>query len=495
MFSSLAKPAVVGNEINVSLGLAMLNLEAYLSEEAGARDMATDHGFVRLLDAKVERFTGGAIAQESFSHLVTIEKLPDISRAIASGEVSLDAAWKFRNTRKAIQFREKHRSIFNAVTKKYRGKILQYYGDGTLSIFSSAIDAVKCAIEMQLGFQEDPVIPIRIGIHRGPVTRITNDEPGQAHLRWSPDGTRLVFSVSESQSRLWRVSAEGGTRTPLTSDHDNVASPVVSPDGRQVAFLSDKFGARDVYVVAATGGPSRRLTTDPGGTAAAQWSPDGMYLVFESSRGGNSDLWIVPSAGGEPRQVTTHPARDVGPVWSPDGRSLAFLSTRDSGTSDVWVIAAEGGEARRLTREGATRPRWGPDGEDLVYLSSAGTDAQVQIWMVSVATGATARLTDGGYKAQAEFAPDGTAVAYQEHDGIGFDIYVTPAGGGAATRLTVDSGDDVSPRWSPDGSLIAFLSGTSGDRGLWVMPAARGDRTRVTVSEGQSSLASSAFCK
>ena len=60
VFSSLAKPAVVGSEIDVTLRLAMLNLEAYLAEEAGARDMATDHGFGRLLDAKVERFTGGA---------------------------------------------------------------------------------------------------------------------------------------------------------------------------------------------------------------------------------------------------------------------------------------------------------------------------------------------------------------------------------------------------------------------------------------------------
>ena len=59
-----------------------------------------------------------------------------------------------QNEQKAVQFREKHRSIFNATTQKYNGKILQYYGDGTLSIFSSAIDAVNCAIEMQRGFQK-----------------------------------------------------------------------------------------------------------------------------------------------------------------------------------------------------------------------------------------------------------------------------------------------------------------------------------------------------
>jgi len=79
-----------------------------------------------------------------------------------------------QNEQKAIQFRDKHRSIFNDTTQKHNGKILQYYGDGTLSVFDSAIDAVNCAIEMQRGFQEDPSIPVRIGIHTGDI--IYSDE-------------------------------------------------------------------------------------------------------------------------------------------------------------------------------------------------------------------------------------------------------------------------------------------------------------------------------
>jgi TolB-like protein/class 3 adenylate cyclase/cytochrome c-type biogenesis protein CcmH/NrfG len=73
------------------------------------------------------------------------------------------------NEKKAIQTREKHRQIFNSVTEKHNGRVLQYYGDGTLSIFDSAIDAVICGIEMQLDFQKDPFIPVRIGIHTGDI--------------------------------------------------------------------------------------------------------------------------------------------------------------------------------------------------------------------------------------------------------------------------------------------------------------------------------------
>jgi len=74
-----------------------------------------------------------------------------------------------QDEKKGIETRKRHREVFNQITGKYKGKILQYYGDGTLSIFGSAIDAVECGIEMQLEFQKDPIVPVRIGIHTGDV--------------------------------------------------------------------------------------------------------------------------------------------------------------------------------------------------------------------------------------------------------------------------------------------------------------------------------------
>ena len=76
---------------------------------------------------------------------------------------------------KAVGYRNRHREIFNAAIKRYNGRILQYYGDGTLSTFSSAIDAVRCGIEMQQAFQDDPQIPVRIGIHTGDII-FTDDD-------------------------------------------------------------------------------------------------------------------------------------------------------------------------------------------------------------------------------------------------------------------------------------------------------------------------------
>jgi TolB-like protein/class 3 adenylate cyclase/Tfp pilus assembly protein PilF len=74
-----------------------------------------------------------------------------------------------QDEQKALEFRDRHRKVFEEVTKKFRGRILQYYGDGTLSTFKSAIDAVKCGIELQLAFRLAPQIPVRVGIHSGDI--------------------------------------------------------------------------------------------------------------------------------------------------------------------------------------------------------------------------------------------------------------------------------------------------------------------------------------
>ncbi len=81
---------------------------------------------------------------------------------------------------KAIQFRAKHRSVFNKLTAKYRGRIINYYGDGTLSIFDSAVDAATCGYELQLEFLKDPMIPVRIGIHMGDVVITQEDIVGNS---------------------------------------------------------------------------------------------------------------------------------------------------------------------------------------------------------------------------------------------------------------------------------------------------------------------------
>jgi TolB-like protein/Tfp pilus assembly protein PilF len=85
-----------------------------------------------------------------------------------------------KNEAQAILLRNKHRKIIDKVTEKYNGELIQYYGDGTLTIFKSSVEAVRCGIEMQQEFQKDPIVPVRIGIHMGDILRTESDIIGNA---------------------------------------------------------------------------------------------------------------------------------------------------------------------------------------------------------------------------------------------------------------------------------------------------------------------------
>jgi len=115
---------------------------------------------------------------------------------------------------KAIDYRNRHREVFNAVTKKYHGKILQYYGDGTLSTFSSAIDAVRCGVEMQLEFRRETQIPVRIGIHTGDIIASKEDIIGDGvNVASRIESLAAVGSIFISEKVYDEVKNQSGIYT------------------------------------------------------------------------------------------------------------------------------------------------------------------------------------------------------------------------------------------------------------------------------------------
>lgn len=173
---------------------------------------------------------------------------------------------------------------------------------------------------------------------------------------WSPDGERIAFLSNRGGSHdLWIMDPDGSnlfrvievsSTTPLWAPE-----PVWSPDGQQIAFSSDRSGNYDVWVVSKDDAHSLNLTADnelPDWSPA--WSPDGKRIAFVSARTGNPNIWIADTDGSRLGNLTHRiDGMHFSPQWSPDGTKIAFVSEYKDSSSDVWVIDVDGANPGNLT--------------------------------------------------------------------------------------------------------------------------------------------------
>lgn len=302
-------------------------------------------------------------------------------------------------------------------------------------------------------------------------TSPTPDDADPAWVHTAPQGGAGVPPV---QPRLYRL-------TTFPGEHLN---PQWSPDGKKIAFRSDRDGKFQIYVMNADGSNLTRLTTTPGDNMVPNWSPDGTQLAFHSNRDGNWEIYVMDADGSNQRRLAANPAEDSHPVWSPDGRRLAFHSNRD-GDYDVYVMNADGTGVTALTRNQADDAwaAWSPDGRQIAFSSTAA--GSWDIWVMNADGSGLTNLTQGAAPfppgphpvsrslifnwalrrdpAQPAsnivptWSPDGSRIAFMSNrDGL-YDIYLMNADGTGPMDLTqTDLCPEVAPSWSPDGSKIAF---------------------------------------
>lgn len=252
---------------------------------------------------------------------------------------------------------------------------------------------------------------------------------------------------------IYVMSSDGSNRMPLGQGQSGFLSPPAwSPDGSQIAFVSDRSGNADVWVMDVDGGNAVNLTNDEAKDHSPAWSPDGQWIAFASLRDTLYwELYVMRPDGSDVQRLTWwEDASDLFPSWSPDGTRLAFASKRD-GNWEIYTMDRDGSSLARLTDHPAddTNPAWSPDGGRIAFESLR--EGYAEIFVVAVMGGEPINISKAPFSSEhgPTWSPDGGRIAfYSDRDGE-WDIYVMASDGSDVVKLTGDNSNDQVPAWRP----------------------------------------------
>ena len=261
-----------------------------------------------------------------------------------------------------------------------------------------------------------------------------------------------------------------------------------------------------------------RLTFDDGLQIGATWSPDGRFIAYSSDRGGKFDIWVQQVSGGDPVQITKGPGHNWQPDWSPDGKYIAYRS--EEGEGGLYIIPALGGEGleRKIASFGYY-PRWSPDSSQILFRAHFTDIDQTDRFYLVGFDGNPPREVLGDFVSQkklhalsAAWHPDGkriTVMVDTPADHPDYDYWTVPVTGGGAVRsdiapeilrqlreVSADSGinegSDLEFSWAPSGNAIYFGRTFRGARNLWKLtidpPTLRATMLeRLTAGSGRDS--------
>jgi len=271
----------------------------------------------------------------------------------------------------------------------------------------------------------------------------------------APPRPDLVFvSTKDRVYAIYAMNADGkrqqrflGEHLPSSASPSNLlfeTEPAFSPDGKRVAFASNRSGRFEIYVATRGEIAPRRLTSHPGGATEPAWSPDGRAIAFIGYQPGF--LYVVPAAGGKAHRLVADNANASDPAWSPDGASLAFARrTPGTAVTEIWVVHADGRGLRRVTSLGATAssPTWSPDGKRIAFADNI--RGRNDLYVIGADGSGVRRLTDSPAEdIQPAWSPDGALIAFSRDGAI---ITTTPSG--ATHALTNPKHNDSNPVWNP----------------------------------------------
>ena len=226
---------------------------------------------------------------------------------------------------------------------------------------------------------------------------------------WAIERDVLSFVTRKDRRSIQCINTQGEFLQTLMVE-ESIGHPTWSPDGRSIAYMSNRNGDPDIYVMDVRTNTHRRLTFNDGRDWWPAWAPNGKWIAFASNRSGEIDLYRM-DANGENVMRLTNRGGCKRPAWSPDSQWIAFISK-----SSLFVMTAEGKKEQPLTDTSSTGCAWSPDGKEIAFVPRWGAVGGAALFSIDIDGKNTRQLTQL-YKGpvaifEPTWSPSGKWIAY-----------------------------------------------------------------------------------